>query len=57
MEESLYTCVDSALGIFITRGKKGGCEYNRRVQITNWAGRFQNGETVRGGFRLDPRDI
>ena len=58
MEEALYTCVDSELGIFTTRGRKGGKDYNRKVQITNWAGgRFQNGETVRGGYRLDLRDI
>lgn len=57
MEEALYTCVDSRLGVFVTDGKKGGVPYKRRVQITNWAGRFNNGETVRGGWRIHPNDI
>ena len=57
MEEALYTCVDSALGIFVTDGKKGGVPYKRRIQITNWAGRFNNGETVRASFRIHPNDI
>ena len=57
MEETFYTCVDSKLGIFVTEGKKGGVPYRRRVQITNLAGRFNNGDVVRSSFRIHPNDI